>query len=234
MFINKKMVSSMVLATVVTAGVQFTTMPAAEAGFLDGALGGIVKKVAGLDEEGIYKTYREMVDNYYAAAYYSNRAAFRGAELLEKYGATVEKSEAQLLNVSGDNSASAIDSSTRNMSMVSVKTDIKNFDKFADKIDKDDPVLKGFLYNREFQKKSLDNANKALATLIAKQALVGNAAEGVVQCINTAIQYQKIRDALAKEGPTMSELGKVISKKFKNVKPSKDEVKNAIANVPKG
>lgn len=254
MFINKKMVSSMVLATVVTAGVQFTSMPAAEAGLLDNIFGKdnnivkqIVKEAAGLDEAGIYRTYHEMVENYYKAAHFSSRAAEVGAEVLKDMEKDVVELEAQSINAALDNSATAIDADIRNKPIKKYKTSITDFEAFAKEAKeltkkKDDPRAEKvrtdvvrFMKNREYQRIALNTANKKLAELIAKQALAGDAASGVVQCINAAIQYQQVRNALEKEaGTSMSQLGKAIEKQFKDVKIDKKESKQVVDNLTKG
>ena len=78
----KKIISSAMITALAAASLQAAQPPVAKAGGLDGILGSFVVDVLDADEEGIQKTYKSMVDNYYAAAYYSNRAAIIGSELL--------------------------------------------------------------------------------------------------------------------------------------------------------
>lgn len=233
MFNGKKIVAVLALAATMSVGSQFAEPPKAEANFLASLAANIIK---GQIEREIHRNYKNMNNNYYAAAYYSSYAADCGSKLLSKYGASVEMEEEQLIDVSTDNSSAAIEANIKNMKTKSFKTDVTDFDAFANKIDADDPMLKDFVMYRKCQRKALNEANTAMVALIAEQAVLNRVGAGAADCVRAAIQYQNVRNALARESDnvTMSSLEKTIDARFKNIKISEKDVENAIKNVSKG
>ena len=232
----RKIVGSAVITTFVATSLQVAQPPAAEAEDFGGLLGGLIVSAVDADEEGIQKTYKSMVDNYYAAAYYSNRAAIIGSELLSKYGVTVRTHQAAIVNSSTDNSDEIVQR-TANMQVTNMDTDLKelsDFVKVTKNFDPNDDLIRKFRLNKEFQEKALNDAKSDTATLIGKQVLIGKAGDAVVQCITTALWYNEVQSQFeAATGNSCNLLNKAIKKNFK-VKIDKDLVKNAIKNVPKG
>ena len=232
----KKIISSAMITALAAASLQAAQPPVAKAGGLDGILGSFVVDVLDADEEGIQKTYKSMVDNYYAAAYYSNRAAIIGSELLSKYGVNVRTHQAAIVNSSTDNSDDMVQK-TAKMQITTIDTDLKelsDFVKVTKKFDPNDDLIRRFRLNKEFQEKALNNAKSDTAALIGKQFLIGKAGDAIVQCITTALWYDEVQSQFeAATGNSCNLLNKAIKKNFK-VKIDKDLVKDAIKNVPKG
>lgn len=236
----KRFFSVAATVAVMASSIQIMQPSTAEAGFLDnlGPLKGIVETVTGTDESGIQKTYESMVNNYYAAAYYSDRAAVIGIEILKKYNVPVSADVAAVVNSSTD-SSDAMVQKTANMQVTTMKTDmteLSDFVEVAKKFDPNDDLIRRFRLNKEFQEKALNDARSDTALLVGKQALVGKAGEAVVQCITTALWYNKVQSQFeAATGNSCNLLNKAIKKdKRLNVKVDKKVVKDAIKNVPKG
>ena len=232
----RKIVGYAVITTFVATSLQVAQPPAAEAGGFGGLLGDLVVSAVGADEEGIQKTYKSMVDNYYAAAYYSNRAAIIGSELLSKYGVTVRTHQAAVVNSSTDNSDEMVQR-TAKMQVTTMDTDLKklsDFVKVTKNFDPNDDLIRKFRLNKEFQEKALNDAKSDTATLIGKQVLIGKAGDAVVQCITTALWYNEVQSQFEKAtGNSCNLLNKAIKKNFK-VEIDDNLVKDAIKNVPKG
>lgn len=232
----RKIISSTVITVLAAASLQAAQPPAAEAGGLDGILGSFITDILDADEEGIQETYKSMVDNYYAAAYYSNRAAVVGSELLSKYGVNVRTHQAAMVNSSTDNSDDMVQK-TAKMQITTIDTDLKelsDFVKVTKKFDPNDDLIRRFRLNKEFQEKALNDAKSDTAALIGKQFLIGKAGDAIVQCITTALWYNEVQSQFeAATGNSCNLLNKAIKKNFK-VEIDKDLVKDAIKNVPKG
>lgn len=232
----KKIISSAIITALAAASLQAAQPPVAKAEGLDDLLGSLVVNALDADEEGIQNTYKSMVDNYYAAAYYSNRAAIIGSELLSKYGVNVRTHQAAIVNSSTDNSDDMVQK-TAKMQITTIDTDLKelsDFVKVTKKFDPNDDLIRRFRLNKKFQEKALTNAKSDTAALIGKQFLVGKAGDAIVQCITTALWYDKVQSQFeAATGNSCNLLNKAIKKNFK-VKIDKDLVKDAIKNVPKG
>lgn len=180
--------------------------------------------------EEIEKTYYDMLQSYYAAAYYNNRAVVRGSELLKHCGKEITISQKTLSSVTlnSDNSDLRKVHDYQEEYFVDPVVDLNNFVKGIDQNDKEAVFLaEAFVKNIDFRNACLKDGNAAMSKLSGKKGAAANADVKSKGYINSAVQYSILKEALAtQEKENLYQFAKAVKKRFK-VEVKDNEVKTA-------
>lgn len=233
--IMKRCIGIFLMTVVTMVSFNFTEPVKAEASW-GNLLGGLISAVVGLDESSIMDDYYDMVDNYYAAAYYSDRAAVVGGMLLNKYGVAVHSEQVALVNSSSDSSDGMVQR-TANMKITTINTSLTSLDQFvevAKNFNSDDELMRKFCAYKAIKDEALSRANSKAALLVGKRLLTRNYGRALGDCISTAIWYDGIKSRFADaSGSSVSLLNQAIKQTY-DVRVDKGKIKDAIKNVPRG
>lgn len=233
----KKRTGIILIAIFTMMSFQVTEPARAEAGSLFGdLLGGILSTALGTDRNSMWDTYYDMVDNYYAAAYYSDKAAVVGGELLDKYGVAVRSEQVALVNSSSDSSDEMVQRTAR-MKITTIDTSLRDLDQFVAvtrRFDPDDDLVREFCQYKATQEEALGKANTAAGLLVAKRLLSRDYGRALGECIITALWYDSVKSRFANaSGRSVNLLNQAIKQNY-NVRVDKGKIKDAIKNVPRG
>lgn len=234
---GKKRIGIILVAIFTMMSFHVTEPAKAEAsGFLGDLLGGILSSALGTDRNSMWDTYYDMVDNYYAAAYYSDRAAVVGGVLLDKYGVKVHSEQVALVNSSSDSSDEMVQRTAR-MKITTIDTSLINLDQFVavtKRFDPNDDLIRKFCYYKATQEEALGRANSAAGLLVAKRLWSRDYGRAIGECIVTALWYDSVKSRFANaSGRSVNLLNQAIKQTY-DVRVDKGKIKDAIKNVPRG
>ena len=204
------------------------------------SLGSIGEALLGdeLNEEKLQKSHDNMITNYLMATAYSSEAAKYAAEIYKDLGDATASVQYADYTASADGSADVAKVNNAVAGMKEFKTSVTDVKSFvanvpADSItDEQREKMEYFSALRELQSKCISSANKELALLVGKQALIkGDTSELIKQLIVDAVALQGVKTLLDSNGKSISTLNKEINKQFKIEKPSAQKKKEIEASM---